>query len=550
MTNLNSIKSTPKQIGATVNFTNAFRQTTVAFFNNSQYRVVVMDRDNLPTLLNGHDPAVALENTVTVQTKYQYVNHSAFMENLALLESLGSRYKMTSENHDILRKVFMKLKETPFNHGAVCITIENKISLDNLVGKGHVYDPSTDLMVVDAHHWGKFVHPSSPEYEEAVPVNKYLKEKKASGILVEIVDNDQRISKRFFYCAGNVLCVNPHQDAGRSDGVYLTTFLNQTNGDIDQETTRVDLDKAETVVGLFKTAEDALTNGAPDTLIKQHEAMLRAELTERTHEIETIKRDAIAAEARFREEAREREAQLQREEHKRKREAEESAERQRIENDRRVREEARRKEEADERNHDLFMAKKKAEEDRLESERKHQAEIHELKTRDLERDAAFKAKELELKERAAENDRKLKEQAAENDRKLKEQAAEVERKAKKKISKAERKAKEKALEIERKAKEKAGKAERRAKKQEAKIKKKAAKTALEAKKIAEDINRTSLITKEEYALRTQELALQARRRDDYYEERSHQRKDSSEIFKWVPTIITAGLAAFSIFKMI
>lgn len=535
MITLNSVKSTPQETLVPKNFNLAFSQSSTVFFNNSQYRVVVMDRDNLPTLLNGNDPAAVRENTITVQTKYQYLSHNDFMENLALLESLGSRYKMISENHAILKEVFLRHKSDPYSHGGISVTIEYKISLDNLIGKGHVYDPSTDLMIVDAHHWGKFVHPSSPEYEEAVPVNKYLKEKKASGILVEIVDNEQRISKRFFYCAGNVLSVHPHQDAGRSDGVYVTTFLNQPNGEIDQAANRVDLENAESIVGLFKTEEDARTNGAPDTLIRQHEAVLRKELMDMTHEVETVKRDAQAQEARLKEEAREREAQLQREEHQRKRHAEEYAERQRSEDERRAREEARRKEEADERTHDLLMKKKKAEEDRLESDRIHQAEIHALKTRDLERDALFKAKETELKEKAAETDRKAKKQEA---------------KFKKKVAKAERKAKDKANKIEHKAKEKARIADRKSKKHEAKIKKKAAKTALEAKRIAEDINRTSLITKEEYALRTQELAMQARRRDDYYEERSHQRKDSSELFKWVPTILTAGLAAFSIFKMI
>ena len=535
MITLNPVKSTPRAIGTFNNVNNAFRHTVVSYYNNSQHNLVVLDRDNIPTRLNGHDPAVALENTVTVQTKYQYANHNAFKENVQLLESLGERYKMISENHFILKKLFLQLKEAPYCTGAMTIMIENKISLENFIGNAHVYDPSTDVMLVDINHWGKFVHPSSPEYEEAVPVNKYIGDKKASGILVEIVDNSQRIAKRFFYCAGDVIPVSPHTDKARSDGVYLTKFINQSTGEIDTTGERYDLGQAESVVGLFKTEEDARTNGAPDTLIRQHETMLRKELMDKTHEIETVKRDALAQEARLKEEARERDAQLQREEYQRKRQAEEYAERQRSEDERRAREEARRKEEADERTHDLLMKKKKAEEDRLESDRIHQAEIHALKTRDLERDALFKAKEAELKEEAAEADRKAKKQEA---------------KFKKKVAKAERKAKEKANQIERKAKEKANIADRKAKKHEAKIKKKAAKTALEAKRIAEDINRTSLITKEEYALRTQELAMQARRRDDYYEERSHQRKDSSELFKWVPTILTAGLAAFSIFKMI
>lgn len=63
---------------------------------------------------------------------------------------------------------------------------------------------------------------------------------------------------------------------------------------------------------------------------------------------------------------------------------------------------------------------------------------------------------------------------------------------------------------------------------------------------ARDIENENLRRDNDYAYERHIRDIENMRMKDYYDQRSHERKDSSEFVKWLPTIIGAGLAAWGI----
>ncbi len=118
---------------------------------------------------------------------------------------------------------------------------------------GYVYVPTSDLVICKGVIDNRVVHPNSKQYrsnrETSTQNNK-------NHIIIDIVDNES--SNPYFIKIGNdTLRLYPSRDDSRVSGGRIT--INKNNAHI--STTECKLHEIESVLGIYKTREEAVTKG-------------------------------------------------------------------------------------------------------------------------------------------------------------------------------------------------------------------------------------------------------------------------------------------------
>jgi len=79
---------------------------------------------------------------------------------------------------------------------------------------------------------------------------------------LKIIDNDDQIGKRYMFFAQTLYSIEPKKDYRLENGVYFNQFKKDPETDeLISDVRRYDIKEAESVLGLFRTKEEALTAG-------------------------------------------------------------------------------------------------------------------------------------------------------------------------------------------------------------------------------------------------------------------------------------------------
>lgn len=299
---INGIESI--SVKATRNEYNRFNDNRVDFklqtlyINNTNEDFFITQRNNLvvkiePYLTN------ACENTGSfiVRKIYSFVSEELVISTITNITEFQQRYG-TRDNDLTLIKEGLKqaLAEKDKNLCDVRIVVDRHIDIKSLRKHKHIYLPQDDVLLSNGKEPHRHPHPYSPEgLVQKETVNSTI-DNKASGIFIQLVDNENIIDKRFIYLAKNVVEIPAVVDHEKESGVYFTKSEYHPNGDVTIETRFYTHDEAKVSLGLHKTVEEAQTGGDPEMLSKAEvernkaEAeKLKVELIQTKHNLEMDK---------------------------------------------------------------------------------------------------------------------------------------------------------------------------------------------------------------------------------------------------------------------
>jgi hypothetical protein len=171
----------------------------------------------------------------------------------------------------VLAEAYQNSKK--IRNSVISLVIDTHITADNIsFAEGNMYVTNKDIVISKADYLSAPAHPFGTD---TLVVDKYkalIDHGGSLSMMIEIIDNNGQISDRFFNLAGELHLVRPRVDRDRVDGVYFGTV--KVSGGVPSVVTEIiDLEEAQSRLGLFRTREDAISFG--DVEGKRKEEMQR-----------------------------------------------------------------------------------------------------------------------------------------------------------------------------------------------------------------------------------------------------------------------------------
>lgn len=241
----------------------------VQVFNDSRYDITMMNRNNVPVLIQGIPIQTATHSMVTIRTTHTINNAKTFSDiRNKINESYQQHGQFLSEDAEL---IFHVLNNGQANTNNAVIRIDRQVSINDLMRQGCLYINDIDLMLYYENYTGAMVHPYSEYAVNNVPGENIAKVSCTSGIVIQIVDNDEKIAKRFVYMADRIIEVPIITDSSRRSGMYLYD-INNSESDL----VFCELDELEKHQ-IYPTEEQAKTHGKPDLIHEKEIKRLKQE---------------------------------------------------------------------------------------------------------------------------------------------------------------------------------------------------------------------------------------------------------------------------------
>jgi len=254
------------------------------FINNSNIDIAVLGRNNLPIIINkgtgGSNNVFTGYGNFIIRTLYHFNSKSRIVSTINAIQAYKEKYKIVQEDLELLLKGLLLSFDRDKNLSFITIGIDKEIPSKTIKEFGSVYLTDCDFLVMDSSSLFEHVHPYSQEGLARSNHEEFIIENKVSGIFMELIDNDRTVKNRYCYIAKHLIEVPVLVDMNKNSGVYFTTvnFDSLDNATIVPEYCTID--EAETVLGLFKTKEEAISGGNPDILSRIEESKYKIELNE------------------------------------------------------------------------------------------------------------------------------------------------------------------------------------------------------------------------------------------------------------------------------
>lgn len=235
-----------------------------------------------------------------IRTIYKFRRMSVVRPVLEQFRSYARLHGVSTDDMEIIEKELRESTLSPHSPKLYTrkIVLERCISEEDLESNSGCFFPEEDVLVVDTRYADRVFHPNSVRGIAQRALDPILEELHGTGVLIEIVDNDQAITSRFIHLLGQTVEIKPHKDPERASGVYVIRAEDKIGTDLKSRTTFMSLEEAREKIGLHRTREEAFTGGDAKLLInervlaaEQNLKGLEAKITERKHELELLRID-------------------------------------------------------------------------------------------------------------------------------------------------------------------------------------------------------------------------------------------------------------------
>jgi hypothetical protein len=257
-----------------------FRKTTF-YINNTTEDVVLVHRNNLPIMVRKAPVGVIQSKYFVVRTIYKFQDSSEIVETINMI---SQHQKLNGDNNSELRIVKQVLTEA-FNNNRTLhsceIVLDNEIRMSILQDRNVAYNVDLDILFMYKDYKANIHHPYSAEGRTlqqfknmGVDFNHI-----GSGLIIEIIDNDNKFGKRFMKLGKELINVEPREDSNKASGVYVTEFKTK-DGQPTVSVVNLDMSDAEEKYGIYQTAEQAMTEDQVEQLSKQKLLIAQTNLEE------------------------------------------------------------------------------------------------------------------------------------------------------------------------------------------------------------------------------------------------------------------------------
>lgn len=206
---------------------------------------------------------------IEIKTTYRVSNNEGIDGTLSLLRAFQENNVLTSDDArqimdrlvDLYRRDPSRFSKTNFE-----FAVFRRILCDTLVRDKKVYLRDCDIVLTLDRNMMLAPHPNSNEGFQQVDVNRQYHGQ--AGVFVKVIDNGQFSPSRFFYSGRQVIEVPSVQDRKSESGVYCTIATMQPDGTVQPKTHFYTFEEAEREIGLYRTKQEAETNGSPEKIVE------------------------------------------------------------------------------------------------------------------------------------------------------------------------------------------------------------------------------------------------------------------------------------------
>lgn len=253
------------------------------YINNTNEDVTVVLRNNLPITVEKNSGGYQSSKWFVIRTIYHFNRKQKIINTVNNINEYQKVYGKKQEDLEIIRQSLVHAFDDNPNVNITSVIIDFKIDISLIKDKGVIYSPDTDTLLVFRGLDLNYPHPFSNEGQAINEYHELVKERRTSGIFVELIDNENNINNRYMYVANQLLEIPVQKDKNKKSGVYFTKAVHDRFNDIHLTPEFFEFDKAVDYIGLFKTKEEAISGGNPELITKTELAKLEKELAEAKH---------------------------------------------------------------------------------------------------------------------------------------------------------------------------------------------------------------------------------------------------------------------------
>lgn len=239
-------------------------EVTTQFFNWTNSAIKVTDKNNISFTLP--KPKTFMINQVehlVVRRTHRF--HNADIARSVLLNhQVNHRY--LSVSNEELKTILMMIRDYDKEGAYKNFLAYTEIKIDRLIpielfhhhASIFVADVDT-LFCLDGVDIGT-PHPTSQDAMLRGEILEQVGDRRITGALYEIIDNDNQYGSRYICLGKNVVQIPTNRDPGKPNGIYFTEINNINSKQLQITMNHMELEKAETL-GIYSTKEEASTKG-------------------------------------------------------------------------------------------------------------------------------------------------------------------------------------------------------------------------------------------------------------------------------------------------
>ncbi len=275
---------------------NEFRVVQL-YLNNTPDDVCVVHRNNLPIILKRSNSYFGGIGNFTIRTIYHFNSKEQIVNAINNLALVAKDSQIQNNELEIIRTALLE----GFNsrHGEIklySVAIDKEVPIKKIKQHRAIYIHEADVVICDPRAMTRCLHPYSEEGMINNNYREFVEQRKVSGVFVELIDNENKIHTRYMYVAKKLVEVPARVDKSKKSGVYFTTAEYDHMDEVHINPEYYSAAEAEDILGLHRTAEEAMTGGDPSSLSKIAEDKAKSEYLElkRKTDLERIENERRA----------------------------------------------------------------------------------------------------------------------------------------------------------------------------------------------------------------------------------------------------------------
>lgn len=281
---------------------------TSEYSNYTGMMIYIKTQNNIPFAVDPNTRTACVDETrpnLEIKMTYRIHNNDGTNGTLELLQGLRQHSSLQgSDAEEILNQITdlyirdaSRSNKLDFN-----FVIYKRILLDELHRNRSIYVRETDVIISKDKVAMAAPHPNSSEGLQQFDISANKAYQGQAGVFVRVIDNENLAKARYYYSGKHLITVPSSNDPQRESGVYCTVSTTASDGLITPTTKFFTFEEAESAIGLYRTQDEAISEGTPELILRNQEAEFRAEerrmnieLTDLKHkserEITNAKRD-------------------------------------------------------------------------------------------------------------------------------------------------------------------------------------------------------------------------------------------------------------------
>ncbi len=255
------------------------------YINETSSDITIVRRNNLPILVNKALGSNRDKKQIIIKNVFTFRSNEQIVATINNITEYQKTYDNKQEDLENIKKILLLNYNTDRFCSNISVVIDYPINIATIKENNVIYVPNLDLLISLGTFNVTYPHPFSQEGSAMTDYTKLIKDKKVSGMFIELIDNENNIKNRYMYVAKQLLEIPVRKDKNRESGVYFTRAIYDRLDDVHIKPEYYGYDKAESELGIYKTKEEATTGGNPETISKKELINKEQELIDAKHKL-------------------------------------------------------------------------------------------------------------------------------------------------------------------------------------------------------------------------------------------------------------------------